>query len=246
MRDMPFPLLTPPPPRSRPSLHVTLPTDDDTDDAVLRRRWCRCCCPPADDVTDAVSLLRQLIPTMLSSCWCWRCAPPPPADDATDGVFLLRQKTLTYLSRSCCHLRYCPPAEDATDAAVLLRQVILMMVVCVAAFTLAWLPFHVFELTTQHYPAVLNWPHVRQLYWVVHAVAMSHCCMNPVIYFTMNDKFRERLRQALGRRRGRSGRSPSGRDHSRMTLECQQMNRVNGTSARSSYLNSVKCDTSAV
>ncbi|XP_037083902.1 RYamide receptor-like [Pollicipes pollicipes] len=114
------------------------------------------------------------------------------------------------------------------------RKVILMMVICVAAFTLAWLPFHVFEITTQIYPSAFEWPHIKVLFWAVHAVAMSHCCMNPVIYFTMNDKFRERLLESLGR------------EQSRVTLECQQLNRMAGASARSTYLNSVKYDTSGV
>ena len=113
-----------------------------------------------------------------------------------------------------------------------------MMVVCVAAYTLAWLPYHTFELSAHHYPALLTWPHVRQLFWGVHAVAMSHCCMNPIIYFTMNDKFRENLSARCCRRARRR------RDASRYTVECVNLQRVNGT--RTSCLNSLKYDASWV
>ncbi|XP_037071844.1 RYamide receptor-like [Pollicipes pollicipes] len=108
------------------------------------------------------------------------------------------------------------------------RKVVVMMVVCVVAYTLAWLPYHVFELTTHHFPVVFSWPNIRILFWAVHAVAMSHCCMNPVIYFAMNDKGR------------------SARDLSRYTVECLNMQRLNGTATRSTCMHSLKYDTNGV
>ncbi|KAF0305589.1 RYamide receptor [Amphibalanus amphitrite] len=124
-------------------------------------------------------------------------------------------------------------------AYTLVLLVVVMMVVCVAAYTLAWLPYHVFELAAHNHPAIFSWSHVKELYWAVHVVAMSHCCMNPIIYFTMNDKFRENLvLRCCGAARRRR------REASRYTVECLHMQRVNGT--RTSCVNSVKYDANRV
>lgn len=67
------------------------------------------------------------------------------------------------------------------------------MAACVVAYTLAWLPLNLY-IVAADVPGLLDLlsedVHIV-LFFVVHCLAMSHTCYNPVIYFWMNGQFRQ-------------------------------------------------------
>ncbi|KAH9361437.1 hypothetical protein HPB48_003889 [Haemaphysalis longicornis] len=73
-----------------------------------------------------------------------------------------------------------------------------MMIACVAAFLLCWLPLNLFIVVSEQYPSIYDLSGIGYMWFVCHWLAMSHACYNPLIYFWMNAKFRAGL-QALFR-----------------------------------------------
>ncbi|XP_053211251.1 RYamide receptor-like isoform X3 [Panonychus citri] len=84
-------------------------------------------------------------------------------------------------------------AEDARDKrlAASKRKMIKMMITCVTAFTLCWLPFNTFIVVGDNYPDIFSYPHIIYVWFACHWLAMSHACCNPIIYCWMNTRFRE-------------------------------------------------------
>ncbi|XP_050051977.2 RYamide receptor-like isoform X2 [Dermacentor andersoni] len=91
-------------------------------------------------------------------------------------------------------------AQDARDQrmAASKRKMIKMMIACVAAFLLCWLPLNLFIVVSEQYPSIYDLSGIGYMWFVCHWLAMSHACYNPLIYFWMNAKFRAGL-QALFR-----------------------------------------------
>lgn len=75
-------------------------------------------------------------------------------------------------------------------------MMIKMMIACVAAFLVCWLPLNLFIVVSDQYPDIYNLSGISYVWFVCHWLAMSHTCYNPVIYFWMNAKFRAGLQAA--------------------------------------------------
>ncbi|KAK3894020.1 hypothetical protein Pcinc_002197, partial [Petrolisthes cinctipes] len=76
-----------------------------------------------------------------------------------------------------------------------------MILACVTAYTLAWLPFNLYTVVKDLPSSVLqdlSYDAHITLFFVVHCLAMSHTCYNPFIYFWMNSRFRNGFYYALG------------------------------------------------
>lgn len=86
-------------------------------------------------------------------------------------------------------------AQDERDQrmAASKRKMIKMMIACVAAFLLCWLPLNLFIVVSEQYPDVYDLNGIGYVWFVCHWLAMSHTCYNPLIYFWMNAKFRTGL-----------------------------------------------------
>ncbi|XP_053651877.1 RYamide receptor-like isoform X1 [Cherax quadricarinatus] len=79
------------------------------------------------------------------------------------------------------------------------RKMIKMMLACVLAYTLAWLPLNLY-IVLRDIPSLFDALSERvhlTLFFIVHWLAMSHTCYNPVIYFWMNSSFRVEYYRAL-------------------------------------------------
>lgn len=72
-----------------------------------------------------------------------------------------------------------------------------MMITCVAAFTLCWLPFNTFIVVADQYPDIYFFEHIMYVWFACHWLAMSHACYNPIIYIWMNSRFRDGFRYVL-------------------------------------------------
>ncbi|XP_074597565.1 RYamide receptor-like [Brevipalpus obovatus] len=90
-------------------------------------------------------------------------------------------------------------AEDARDRrlAASKRKMIKMMITCVTAFTLCWLPFNILSLLLEHFPELLTTDYIGYVYFLCHWLAMSHACYNPIIYCWMNSRYREGFKYLL-------------------------------------------------
>uniref|UniRef100_A0A182K053 G-protein coupled receptors family 1 profile domain-containing protein n=1 Tax=Anopheles christyi TaxID=43041 RepID=A0A182K053_9DIPT len=74
------------------------------------------------------------------------------------------------------------------------RRTVQMTLAVVAAFVICWLPFNALLLAPLDDP---TWKPLPYLWFTFHWLAMSHCCLNPLIYCYMNAKFRAGFRALL-------------------------------------------------
>ncbi|KAJ1531675.1 hypothetical protein ONE63_000344 [Megalurothrips usitatus] len=77
------------------------------------------------------------------------------------------------------------------------RKMVTMMITVVAAFTVCWLPFNILVTVWTYNDWLSDLPWLPGLYFACHWLAMSHSCLNPLIYFWMNARFRQSFRTAL-------------------------------------------------
>ncbi|XP_062873850.1 tachykinin receptor 1a [Trichomycterus rosablanca] len=77
------------------------------------------------------------------------------------------------------------------------RKVVKMMIVVVCTFALCWLPYHVYFLLYQFFPALFERAFIQQVYLAVMWLAMSSTMYNPIIYCCLNDRFRAGFRQVF-------------------------------------------------
>ncbi|KAH9417782.1 Neuropeptide Y receptor [Dermatophagoides pteronyssinus] len=74
------------------------------------------------------------------------------------------------------------------------RKMVKMMITCVVAFTLCWLPLNIFIIIGDHYPDIYQYDHIEYVWVACHWLAMSHASYNPFIYIWMNQRFRNGFR----------------------------------------------------
>ncbi|RWS27986.1 neuropeptide Y receptor-like protein 2 [Leptotrombidium deliense] len=72
-----------------------------------------------------------------------------------------------------------------------------MMITCVIAFTLCWLPFNTFIVVGDQYPEIYVYSSILYVWFACHWLAMSHACYNPIIYCWMNSRFRSGFKYVL-------------------------------------------------
>jgi len=77
------------------------------------------------------------------------------------------------------------------------KKVIKMLMVVVALFTLAWLPFQLYEVLSQIFAEINHYRYINIIYFCCHWLAMSNSCYNPFIYVLCNEKFKKELRAKL-------------------------------------------------
>ncbi|XP_043801555.1 RYamide receptor-like isoform X2 [Apis laboriosa] len=70
------------------------------------------------------------------------------------------------------------------------RKMVKMMVTVVIVFTVCWLPFNILNLIMDNNETLGSWTWFPFVWMILHWLAMSHSCYNPVIYCWMNARFR--------------------------------------------------------
>lgn len=69
-------------------------------------------------------------------------------------------------------------------------KMVKMMIACVTAFTLCWLPFNTLVVVGDQYPEIFLLESIAYIWFACHWLAMSHAAYNPLIYIWMNSRFR--------------------------------------------------------
>lgn len=67
----------------------------------------------------------------------------------------------------------------------------------VVAFAVCWLPYHIYFLYTYHNKDVVRMAVTKHVYLGIYWMAMINTSINPLIYFWMNNKFRNYFLKAI-------------------------------------------------
>ena len=65
-----------------------------------------------------------------------------------------------------------------------------MFAVVVSIFLVCWGPYHIYFIYSYHYPSITKIPYISHIYLGFYWLAMSNTCVNPIIYYWMNRRFR--------------------------------------------------------
>lgn len=72
-----------------------------------------------------------------------------------------------------------------------------MVIFCVIAFALTWLPFNILIVVGDLSPAIWENQNIMYIWFVTHYLAMCHTITNPLIYIWMNNRFRAGFKQVI-------------------------------------------------
>ena len=73
------------------------------------------------------------------------------------------------------------------------RKTIMMLMLVVAVFSVCWLPLNLYHVLTDFYPDPDFLGYSSRAFVTCHWIAMSSVCLNPVIYFWLNESFRKEV-----------------------------------------------------
>lgn len=73
------------------------------------------------------------------------------------------------------------------------RKLLFMVVL----FAISWLPLNVYNLTEDFFPLVACWQLWPATFLLVHLIACSSVCFNPILYAWMSDNYNQELRDVL-------------------------------------------------
>jgi len=73
-----------------------------------------------------------------------------------------------------------------------------MVIFCVIAFALTWLPFNALIVIGDMHPDIWENPNIMYIWFITHYLAMCHTITNPLIYIWMNNRFRAGFKQVIG------------------------------------------------
>ena len=65
-----------------------------------------------------------------------------------------------------------------------------MFAVVVTIFMVCWAPYHIYFIYSYHNPSITKMPYISHIYLGFYWLAMSNTCVNPIIYYWMNRRFR--------------------------------------------------------
>ena len=65
-----------------------------------------------------------------------------------------------------------------------------MFAVVVTIFMVCWAPYHIYFIYSYHDPSIIKIPYINHIYLGFYWLAMSNTCVNPIIYYWMNNRFR--------------------------------------------------------
>ena len=63
-----------------------------------------------------------------------------------------------------------------------------MFVLLITLFAICWLPYNVYFLYVFHDPKIVQNPYTKNLYLFFYWLAMANSCVNPFIYYNLNER----------------------------------------------------------
>ena len=72
-----------------------------------------------------------------------------------------------------------------------------MCAVVVSIFAVCWAPYHIYFILIFHFPSIMKTFYAKNLYLSFYLLAMSNSCVNPIIYYWMNKRFRTYFNRVL-------------------------------------------------
>ena len=76
-------------------------------------------------------------------------------------------------------------------------QIVKMCAVVVLIFMVCWAPYHIYFIVVYHVPTIMRSSYVCHLFLFFYLLAMSNSCVNPIIYYWMNKRFRTYINKIL-------------------------------------------------
>ena len=80
---------------------------------------------------------------------------------------------------------------------ILPLQLVKMFAVVVTIFMVCWAPYHIYFLYSYHHPSITKIPYIHHIYLGFYWLAMCNTCVNPIIYYWMNKRFRSYFNSIL-------------------------------------------------
>lgn len=71
------------------------------------------------------------------------------------------------------------------------------LIFVVVIFAHSWLPLNLFNIAQDYFEAMSHWPYLTNTFLIVHQIACSSVCWNPILYAWMSETYRQDLRHAL-------------------------------------------------
>ena len=65
-----------------------------------------------------------------------------------------------------------------------------MFAVVVWIFMVCWAPYHIYFIYSYHNPQITRISYISHVYLAFYWLAMATTCVNPIIYYWMNKRFR--------------------------------------------------------
>lgn len=72
-----------------------------------------------------------------------------------------------------------------------------MFACVVLIFIFCWAPYHMYFIYSYHNPSIARKAYIGHIFLFFYWLAMSNTCVNPIIYYVMNTRFRAYFNQVL-------------------------------------------------
>jgi len=77
------------------------------------------------------------------------------------------------------------------------QKIVKMFGVVTTIFAICWLPYHAYFIIIHYHPSIMRAWYTQHMYLVFYWLAMFNCCVNPIVYYAMNKRFRYYFQKAL-------------------------------------------------
>ncbi|CAB3368305.1 Hypothetical predicted protein [Cloeon dipterum] len=87
--------------------------------------------------------------------------------------------------------------EVTTQRQMARRRVVRMFLMIVCIFAVCWLPYHGYFIYAYHFREIAASSYVQHLYLAFYWLAMANAMVNPLVYYSMNHRFRAYFRRVV-------------------------------------------------
>ena len=94
-------------------------------------------------------------------------------------------------------LRLLVPQAAVTKSRNDKKKIVKMFALVILIFVVCWAPYHIYFIYSYHNPDIQSYSYIGHIYLSFYWLAMSNTCVNPIIYYWMNQRFRAYFNQVL-------------------------------------------------